>query len=139
LLIRADRVRPDNAKSSDFHTSHVVLPRILDYINNHYAENITIKDISKKYNYNPAYFGRLFNNTYEISFNQYIHNKRIEYARDLLSTTNYTIELISEKVGYSNKNIFYKEFMRLCGCSPKEYRRSLNEIDTALAKSDSAE
>ncbi len=122
-VIRADTKTRNSTKSN---LSHIVLPRVIDYINAHYQEKITLHSIAQKYNYNPAYFGRLFNKNYGITLNKYIIKIRIEHSCELLFTTNYSISEISSLVGFSSTVHFYRYFDELYHCTPKEYR--VNEI-----------
>lgn len=105
----------------------ITLPRVIDYINQHFAENISLKTISTNYGYNQTYFGRLFHNTYGITFDDYLKNVRLKNAAELLNDTTLPIDTIISKSGYSNRSYFYKEFAKAYGCSPRIYRASCTQ------------
>ncbi len=110
-----------NSKTGSIHSQNV-LPHLIDYINMHYNEKISLQSIAKEYHYNAAYFGRLFKKKYTMTLNEYLSKIRIENAKDYLSSTDYSIGEISSLVGFSNTTYFYNNFKKIIGCSPKEYR-----------------
>jgi len=109
------------------------LPRVIDYINQHYLDNLNINELASKYKYNAAYFGRLFAHNYNMSILDYIAIKRIDYIKNLLITTDYTITNIYSQSGFNNKLQFYSRFKELVGCTPNEYRKQENIIDNTQA------
>lgn len=125
LFLEVQRQANSHNKSAAKHNPYITLPRIIDYINQHFTEPLKIQDIAEKYNYNPAYFGRLFKSTYKISFNDYLKKKRMEYAVDLLGTTTMAIDVIIARSGYGNRNHFYKCFYEKYQCTPNEYRADI--------------
>lgn len=125
LFLEVQRQANARNKATAKHNSYITLPRIIDYINQHFTEPLKIQDIAEKYNYNPAYFGRLFKTTYKMSFNDYLKKKRLEYAVDLLGSTTMSIDVIIARSGYSNRNLFYKCFYEKYQCTPNEYRTDL--------------
>lgn len=133
LFFEFDRARIETKDQNRVHKPHIALPRIIDYINEHLNEKITIESLAQKYNYNPAYFGRMFKNNYHVSINAYITQKRIEYACELLETTNYNINFICSLTGFTNKLHFYKEFKKVHNCTPKEYRKKVTIKDNIMA------
>jgi len=106
-------------KSGEFRSS--VTNRILEYIDANYTKPLTLTELADKCFYNPAYLGRLFKNTFNMSLRDYIAEKRLNYAKSLLTQTDDTIENISLCVGYSDKKQFYKMFKDKTGHTPKQY------------------
>ncbi|MBO5938686.1 MAG: helix-turn-helix domain-containing protein [Clostridia bacterium] len=111
----------------------VILPRAIDYINRHYKEPLSIDEIARRYNYNPVYFGRLFQKYYGCPIKSYISDLRLTFAGELLETTSYSIDEIVLQAGFGNKLQFYKKFKERFGCTPKEYKTSLLQKDNRLA------
>ena len=64
-------------------TSHGVLGCVEKEIREHYQENITLKEFSKKYFVNSAYLGQMFRKQYGISFKEYLNNYRIEKEQNI--------------------------------------------------------
>ena len=100
-----------------------VPPHIIEYIGEHLKEKITFESLAKKCFYSPKYFSRVFKECYGITVTEYIQKKRIEKGARLLKETRLPIDEISERVGYGEPVNFYKYFKKICGVTPKEYRR----------------
>lgn len=104
-------------------TKDFLIPKdILDYINEHFNEKITLGDLSQRCFYNPAYFSRLFKKTFNMSFTDYIMDIRLKHCCELLKNSDYTIDKIIEECGFSDRNTFYERFRNKYGCTPSEYR-----------------
>lgn len=117
----------------------LVLPRVADYINLHYKENLRIEEIAEAYNYNPVYFGRLFQKYYGQSLKNYVIDLRLTCAAELLETTDYTVEEVALQSGFGNKLQFYKKFKERFGDTPKEYKNRLRLQDNRLALAHTAQ
>lgn len=96
---------------------------IKDYIDNNYLKNISLDDLSNKYYINKFYLTRLFKNTYGTTINNYILEKRITKAKELLRFSNLNIEDISKECGINDNNYFSRLFKQIEGISPKEYKK----------------
>lgn len=95
---------------------------VLNYIDNHYYENITLEDAAAIVCFSKYYFTRLFKQCTNQTFNDYLNNKRIKAAQQLLLVPNLSITDISLKTGFSSLSSFNRTFKRIRGCSPSEYR-----------------
>ena len=103
---------------------------ILDYINEHFNEKISLGDLSQRCFYNPAYFSRLFKKAFNMSFTDYIMDIRLKHCCELLKNSDYTIDRIIEECGFSDRNTFYERFKNKYGCTPSEYRSIHNDKST---------
>lgn len=97
-----------------------------DYINNHYAEDITLNNISEHLNIHPNYFSSIFKKKTGLTFIEYLRNRRIEIACDLLRTTRKKQYEISEEVGYHDPFQFTRAFKKVTGMTPSKYRSDQN-------------
>ena len=89
----------------------------------HYAENLTLKELSEKYYINTAYLGQIFRKNYGQSFRDYLNGIRIQQAAQLLVYTNEKTYQIAEKVGYHDTDYFVNRFIAAKGCTPARYRK----------------
>lgn len=103
--------------------SYGVLAMVEKEIKEHYAENLTLKELSEKYYVNAAYLGQLFRKKYEQSFKDYLNNYRMEQASLLLVRTDKKIYEIAEEVGYHDLDYFVNRFIMVKGCSPAKFRK----------------
>ena len=110
--------------------SRGVLLDVEGEIRKNYAENLTLKELGKKYFVNSAYLGQMFRKKYGVSFKEYLNNYRIERAAEILLRTDDKIYLVAEEVGYRDLDYFINRFIQSKGCTPTTYRkktRSVNE------------
>ena len=98
---------------------------VLEVIGRDYKKELSLKDISKDLFINPVYFGQLIKKETNSTFAELLNKQRIKAAQQLLLSTNDSIEDICYTVGYSNVGYFYKVFRKLCGKSPKAYRKQI--------------
>ncbi|MCR5688023.1 MAG: response regulator [Lachnospiraceae bacterium] len=101
-----------------------VLLEIEKEVRENYAENLTLRDLGKKYFINSSYLGQIFQKKYGQSFKDYLTSYRIGRAEQLLTTTDLRIAEIAEKVGYKDNDYFLRKFIEANGCTPSKYRKS---------------
>ena len=95
----------------------------LDYINEKCFGKITLQEIAEHTFYNPAYFSRIFKEQVGVNLTDYIKKKRIGEAARLLCDSDLKIEEIMHRVGYTDKNHFYKNFKEIYDMTPASYRK----------------
>lgn len=100
----------------------VVQDEILQFIQTHYVEDISMQDVAEAMNYSSAYFCKLFKQCFSKSFTTYLSEYRVEKAKQLLLDVTVNVKEISDKVGYHDSNYFTKVFKRIVGVTPSEYR-----------------
>ena len=96
----------------------------VDYIRNHYNEDISLEMIAGKVFINPAYFSQLFKKEVGCGFNDYVNNLRIENAKLLLLQPFLKVNEVADMVGYNNIVYFNRIFKKQIGVTPSEYRES---------------
>lgn len=96
----------------------------LAYINEKCFGKITLQEIAAHTFYNPAYFSRIFKKQVGINLTDYIKEKRIREAARLLRDSSLTVEDVMSRVGYTDKNHFYKNFKEIYQMTPAAYRKN---------------
>lgn len=99
------------------------MPKILSYIEQYYYQELNLKVLANLFNYNSSYLGKKFKNYTGEHFHTYLDKVRIGKAKQLLLKKNFRVYKVSELVGYSNMDYFYKKFKKHVGMSPKEYQK----------------
>lgn len=99
------------------------MQKLLDYINEHYAESLNLTEMGKKFHYNPSYLSNYFSENNNQSFSEYLKQVRIEKSIELLQKEEISIANISMLVGYSDHSYFCRVFKNSIGVSPSSYRR----------------
>lgn len=95
---------------------------MIDYINSHYMEDISIQTLADLCSINPNYAGQLFKQKMNQTFNSYLSNFRIQKAKKLLVDTDMPIALVAASVGYQDYFYFAKVFKKLTVSTPSSYR-----------------
>lgn len=96
--------------------------KIKNYIDAHYSQNITLDFLSDLSYMNKFHLVHTFTKEIGVSPINYVITRRIQEAKNLLATTNYSIRDIASIVGFSNSSYFSQMFRKVSGMSPKSYR-----------------
>lgn len=99
-----------------------LIDRVKEYIQGHYAENLTLAVLSERFYVSPVYLSRLFKRKNGTNFVEYLTALRIEKAKEFLRDPDRKIYHVAELVGYENPRYFARLFKDATGCSPQEYR-----------------
>lgn len=86
-------------------------------------KNYTVDELSKKANLSPSYFQHIYKDAFKISCINDVINSKIEYSKSLLVSSDYLVKEISFLCGYENDVHFMRQFKRVAGISPSEYRQ----------------
>ncbi len=108
--------------------SRGVLLEIEKEVKEHYAENLTLRELSQKYYLNSSYLGQIFRKRYGQSFKDYLSSFRMNEAASLLLKTDKKISEVAEAVGYHDTDYFINKFIELKGCTPSRYRKNGGNI-----------
>ena len=111
----------------------LVIQQAKNYIQAHYADNLSREDVANAVYLNSVYFSQLFKQKTGISFISYLTTVRMEKAAELLKTQ-MSINNIAEAVGYLHRNRFIVNFRQYSGYTPSEYRRKILAEDMTNEK-----
>lgn len=95
----------------------------LDYISDHLHDKILVKDIANSIGCTLPYISRVFHEETGVPINQYISQKKVEAAANLLQFSDYSAADISCYLNFSSQSYFIKVFKKYIGISPKEYKK----------------
>lgn len=104
-----------------------VIHQIINEIKTNYTENISLTGLSEKYGISISHLSTMVKDQLHLSFSDYIASKRIQKAKELLADQSLSIDIIAERVGYSDYFYFTKVFKKNTGISPSKYRKNLLE------------
>ncbi|MBN1804416.1 MAG: helix-turn-helix domain-containing protein, partial [Sedimentisphaerales bacterium] len=94
----------------------------IDYIRLHYDEPVTLNEIAKAAHLSVSRLSHVFKEQVGITIVDYITNVRIEYAKELLISTNKNCTEICFESGYNNQSYFTRTFKEIVGVTPKQFR-----------------
>lgn len=95
----------------------------LKYIDDHYRERIREEDMARLCNMSPSHFSRLFKRRHGVSFQDYLKQKRMQAASDLLLNSNVAVSGVGYLLGFRDPSYFTRSFRQFFGCSPSTYRQ----------------
>ena len=101
--------------------------RALDYIDQHYTEDIGVEQVAGAIGKTPNYFSSIFKQEVGIAFREYLNRYRIDRAREMIDQSDLLIYEIAEKVGYKDYTYFSQVFKKLTGKSPTSLRGRKDE------------
>lgn len=94
------------------------------YIDQHYDQPLTLDHISGEAGFSPFHFIRLFRAAYRQTPHQYLMQRRIDQAKQLLGSSDLPIQDVCVEVGFESLGSFTSLFRRVTGLTPAAYRRS---------------
>lgn len=95
---------------------------VMEYLNEHYAENLELRDISRLFRLDPRYLNSLFKTVTHTTIIQYLIRLRVEKAKRLLRFTGMSITDIALDTGFCDCQYFCRMFKQLEGLTPSEFR-----------------
>lgn len=108
--------------SSEIRSSNRMLQPAFDYIYHHKNENISLSELAKLCHLSPSYFSRIFKKETGEQFSVFAPRLKIEWAKQLLETTDQPINQISNELGFCDAGYFIKTFKKFETLTPAVYR-----------------
>lgn len=118
LLIECKSVQENFINKA--HDSRVI--DAMNYIVENLDKNFSLEDVSNHVYLSSSRLGHLFSKDVGMTISQWRDDQRVSRAKQMLVTTNYSINKISNKVGYKDSLYFSRVFKKVSGLSPKNYR-----------------
>lgn len=100
-----------------------------EYINANFSRDISLDDVSRTVNISPYYFSKIFKDETGEGFVEYLTRIRMDRAKTLLETTEYSMKEICMMVGYADPNYFSRSFKKNVGLTPTEYKERRQETE----------
>lgn len=97
--------------------------RLLIYLDTHFTENLSLEILSREFGVSRFVLSRLFTDKLHTTFPYYVNSKRLELAKDLLSTTDLSVTQIALDAGFGSSRTFFREFRDAFHVTPGEYRK----------------
>lgn len=99
------------------------IQRSFEFIEKNMNKPISITDLCEYLNISKSVLYKSFQKHLNTSPNQYINEKKIAKAKELINTTEMTAKEIADFLGFSNTTYFYKLFKKLTGITPMQYKK----------------
>lgn len=112
---------------------------MIDYVNHHFRETITLQDVADCVHISFTYASKLFKKYADTNYSKYLIRLRMELACELLSSTEKSTEEICYDIGYNDYFYFSKTFKKYTGQTPLQYRRDGTSIRSGMREERSDE
>jgi two-component system response regulator YesN len=103
--------------------SNFLEKRAIDYINEHYHQNLSLSDVAEALKISSYYLSRVFHQKIGVTFTDYLTNLRIEKAKEMLVKDMTSIKEISLSTGFNSQIYFSKVFRKATGMTPNDFRQ----------------
>lgn len=120
------RVCKEREKENILYGKAGTIKRIKQYLETHFASNLTLQDVADEICLDKSYLGRLFKEECQITVMGYLREVRLAKAKELLLLGMNTNE-VADKTGFGDASYFSKSFRQVTGISPARYRDSMEK------------
>lgn len=107
-------------------SAFVKIKKVKEHIDINFKSKITLDSLSKEFYISKYYMSREFKSKYGITINNYISNKKISLAKELLRFSDMTIQEIGNRISITDNSYFNKVFKKIEGVSPSAFRNKWN-------------
>ena len=115
-ICRGIRFEPSSEKHA------ILLDRLVQYISDHFAEEISLESAAAALGYEPHYLSRCFHRSVPMHFSNYVNLFRVDLATELLRSSDLPIAEVTWKSGFQSVRTFDRVFLEVTGQTPQAYR-----------------
>ena len=112
-------------QQADPSASKELLYRAMQYISQNLSQPLSIRQTAHALGVNSYYLSHVLNERLHMGFRAYLNALRIERARRYLRVTSWSVEEVAGACGFLTLRTFDRVFLELCGCTPREFRKSV--------------
>lgn len=127
-----DKEEKETEKSAGRQGGIYSISGALEYISKHYMEEIRMETIASCCNLSETHFRRLFVEYMNMTPVEYVNLTRIQQACELMKKSNCSMEELAEKVGYTTISTFNRNFRKIIGTSPYQYKKNQKNFEGKL-------
>lgn len=104
-----------------------IFSRIESYILKNIDKDISLNMIATAFYYNPAYLSRLFKSKLNKNYITFLTEVRIKFAKERLRNPSFSVSEVGSICGYQSYKHFVKNFKKVTGITPSDYRKRIGE------------
>ena len=124
-------LRMNEGEKESFGQTILITPAI-SYVNDHFHELLYISDLAKACNMSESHFRKVFEMNMNMKPLDFIHLVRIQNACNLMKWTEKSMKEISYQIGFENISTFNRNFKKLLGISPYQWKKSAQNYEGKL-------
>ena len=115
-------------EKADPASSKELLYRAMQYISQNLSQPLSIRQTAHALGVNSYYLSHVLNERLHMGFRAYLNALRIELARRYLRVSAWSVEEVAAACGFQTLRTFDRVFLELCGCTPREFRKSVSVV-----------
>jgi len=104
------------------------IEKSVNYISEHYADEIKMSDVADECGLSESHFRRIFEETMSMKPLDYLNMIRIDKACEIIQNKDYAMEEVGFRVGYQTPSTFNRNFKKLTGKTPYQWKKEENTI-----------
>lgn len=131
LLIYIARILPTHPHHNSTHNQsqkQQKVNEVSDYIASNYVLPLSLEDLASTFYMNKSYLSRIFKEITGFTVNEYIYISKIKKARELLTTTDWSITEIASFLGYTSLTYFERLFKKHTETTPLRFRKRMEQL-----------
>lgn len=126
-VLRISGTEPLEERTSESEAGNFVVRAAMQYIKQHYTEHISLSDVAENVYVSQWHLSKLINGHLGQSFFDIVSELRIDKAKELLQNPALKVHEVAQSLGYGDVAHFSKNFKKLTGKSPLEFRGNLSQ------------
>ena len=107
-----------------FYTQNPTINKALNYIHNNLSKDISLERVAKEVHISKSHLCNLFSQYLNCSFSAYINKAKVDYSKQLLSTSTMPLVDIAFKSVFNSQSYFCSTFKKIEGITPLQYKKS---------------
>lgn len=119
------KIYVDSIAQAKGRESQDAVDKVVEYIENHLAEELSVRRLANMVYVSPDHLTHSFKKRFSQTVSDYILQKRMTLAGELLHDRKLTITMVSDCVGFGNYSYFTEQFKKYYGMTPREYQNSI--------------
>lgn len=123
--IRSETIRYNRQNTLANNIDNNLISKALSYMNNNYCSKITLEDVAGSVNLSPIYFHKLFADATGQTPYQYLLEKRLRAAKNLLFFSGRSLTDIAFECGFTSQSYFNYVFKKEVGVTPLQYKKNV--------------
>ena len=127
-------LRKTESSSEIKNRSDIVVMRVVSYIKFHFKKKLTLAEVADAVGLTPNYVGEIFAKRMGVSFNTYLMQTRLNYAKTLLMRGDCTVEEVAMLSGFGSQTYFSDCFKKQFGTTPTSVKKNVVQGDSDAEK-----
>lgn len=134
LLFEIARFNGKNINRTLGRNGSLQLEKAIDYVEKNYSNNFRISDLAAVCYMSETHFRRIFQEKMNMTPIEYVNFVRIKKACELIDKTDISMEEVAQKVGFITPSTFNRNFRRIVGTSPYQWKKRPDSHERKLAE-----